>query len=94
PPPPQGSLANVLEWRLLDEDVGGRFEVDCAYRLDPRGRMNASVLEHRLVPTDKMPEDPPELVRLLQRAMPHEMFDPDAHALDITVRASDLLARM
>lgn len=83
-PLPQGNLTNVMVWRLLDEDLSGRFEVDCGYRLDPKGRMNVSVRDHRLLP-DKMPQDPQALVHLVQRAMPREMFNPDKHALDITV---------
>eukprot|EP00904_Undaria_pinnatifida_P001354 jgi/Undpi1/11219/HiC_scaffold_30.g13517.m1 len=81
----EGNLTNVMVWRLLDEDLSGRFEVDCGYRLDPKGRMNVSVRDHRLLP-DKMPQDPQALVHLVQRAMPREMFNPDKHALDITGR--------
>ncbi len=57
----------------------------CDYKFDPRGRMNASLLMHRLVPK-KMPSDPQELVAILRRAMPHELFDPNGHALETTVR--------
>lgn len=82
----QGSVKNVLKWTLLDEDLDGRLEVACAYELDPKGRMNASLGGHRLLPDGKMPRDPQALVVLLQRAMPYELFDPSEHAFETTVR--------
>lgn len=80
----QGNLTNVLEWHLLDEDVRGSLEVECQYKLDPRGRMAVKLGEHHLLP-DKMPRDPEELVMILQRAMPFEMFDPDETAMETSV---------
>lgn len=47
--------------------------------------MNAYLLKHRLLPKGKIPSDPEGLVRILRRAMPHELFDPDKHALETTV---------
>lgn len=84
--PTQGNITNILDWRLLDEGIDGRLEVGCDYKFDPRGRMDASLLIHRLVPK-KMPSDPQELVKLLRRAMPHELFNPDGHALETTVKS-------
>lgn len=84
---PQGSLENVIVWRLDDEEVSGRLEVKCKYALNPRGFLDVSLEEHLLRADDSMPRDPEELVRLLQRAMPYEMFDPDEHALETCVSA-------
>lgn len=81
----QGKCTNILAWRLLDEGIDGRLEVGSEYEFDPRGRMNTSLLKHRLLPDGKIPSDPEGLVRILQRAMPHELFDPDAHAMETTV---------
>lgn len=48
--------------------------------------MNLSLRGHRVLPDGKMPRDPEGLVMLIQRAMPFEMFDPDEHAQETTVR--------
>eukprot|EP00752_Nemacystus_decipiens_P006489 g5842.t1 len=80
----KGECTNILEWRLLDEGIDGRLEVSSEYEFDPRGRMNTSLLQHRLIPDGKIPSDPEALVRILRRAMPHELFDPDAHAMETT----------
>lgn len=47
--------------------------------------MNTHLLKHRLIPDGKVPSDPEGLVRILQRAIPHELFDPDEHAMETTV---------
>lgn len=75
----------MLEWHLLDEDIKGSMEIKCDYELDSRGRMVVSLGGHTLRPDDKMPQDPVELVKILQRAIPHEMFDPNEHAMETKV---------
>lgn len=81
----KGNLVNVIEWHLLDEDITGRLEVGCTYELDRRGRMVVSLKGHRLLPDSKMPKDPNDLVSILQRAMPYEMFDPSGCAMHTSV---------
>ncbi|CAN0495157.1 unnamed protein product, partial [Hapterophycus canaliculatus] len=80
----QGKLTNVLTWTVLDEGIDGRMEVECDYVFDARGWMNVSLGRHRLLPSKEMPRDPKELAVMLQRAMPHEFWDPDGHAMDTT----------
>lgn len=82
----KGTFTNVITWRLLDEGLDGRLEVGGEYQIDPRGRMNASLVNHKITPDGKMPKDPQGLVSILRRAMPHELFDPDDHAMSTTVR--------
>lgn len=72
-------------WHLKDEDLDGRLEIACKYKLDPKGRMNVSLGGHRVLPDGKMPSDAQGLVKLLQRAMPFEMFDPNDHAFETSV---------
>ncbi|CBJ31791.1 conserved unknown protein [Ectocarpus siliculosus] len=79
----KGNLTNIITWTLKDEGIDGRLEVMCDYSFDPRGRMNTSLRKHLLLP-DGMPRDPQELVRVLRRAMPYELFDPDDHAMETT----------
>ena len=78
-------MTNAIVWRLEDEPVSGRLEVRCGYVLNSRGLMDVSLGEHLVLPDEGMPRDPTDLVRLLQRAMPYEMFDPNEHALETTV---------
>lgn len=46
---------------------------------------------HRLLPDDKMPKNPDELVRILQRAMPYELFDPNEHAFETIVSVAPIV---
>lgn len=89
PLPQQGNLTNLLTWTLLDEGIDGRLEVECDYVFDARGWMNVSLRRHRLLP-NQMPRDPKDLAVLLQRAMPHEFWDPNGHAMETTVRVRPL----
>lgn len=100
-----GTICNRIHWRLKQEqdDACGILEVDCAYKLSPKGAMQVSIKEHVLSPDvfpnvsgltiDKSCEI---LLELIQTSVPYETFDPDdttisTSFLDPAIRVSRVL---
>ncbi|KAL9180172.1 hypothetical protein ACHAXT_008142 [Thalassiosira profunda] len=92
-----GTLTNLAQWDYAEEEEGafdatGHFAVKCSYSINQGARMVVDLNEHEVRPArgSKIPSDVPELVGLLHRAIPKEIFDPNAHAMDTTYLDADL----
>eukprot|EP00584_Thalassiosira_punctigera_P002832 CAMPEP_0172531936 /NCGR_PEP_ID=MMETSP1067-20121228/5153_1 /TAXON_ID=265564 ORGANISM="Thalassiosira punctigera, Strain Tpunct2005C2" /NCGR_SAMPLE_ID=MMETSP1067 /ASSEMBLY_ACC=CAM_ASM_000444 /LENGTH=275 /DNA_ID=CAMNT_0013316379 /DNA_START=27 /DNA_END=854 /DNA_ORIENTATION=+ len=96
-----GSVTNSAQWDYAEDgmtfDATGQFAVKCSYAINQGARMVVELDEHEVRPAkgSKIPRDVPELVGLLHRAIPKEIFDPNGHAMDTTYLDADLrIARL
>jgi len=95
-----GICKNQATWELAvdtikangDFDCGGTFTVYCNYEVTQGSRMSLELKDHvlELARGSRVPKDVPELVGLLNRAMPKELFDPNGHSMDTTYLDGDL----
>lgn len=93
----KGTITNEAVWDLAEDqdgvfDATGTFSVVCSYSINQGARMVVDLDDHILKPArgSKIPKDVEALVGRLHRAMPKEMFDPQAHAMDTTYLDADL----
>jgi hypothetical protein len=96
----RGRITNLATWDLAQEnasaanifDCTGSFSVECSYSINQGARMILDLNNHvlNLAPGSAVPADAPNLVGLLHRAMPKEMFDPTDHAVDTTYLDANL----
>jgi hypothetical protein len=92
----EGTVANQVSWELAEDginfDASGTFTILCNYEINQGARLlltrDDSVV--RLSKGSALPKDIENLVGLLNRAMPKELFDPDDHAMDTTYLDGDL----
>ncbi|KAL3810875.1 hypothetical protein ACHAXA_003397 [Cyclostephanos tholiformis] len=92
-----GELINVARWEY-DEggdgvfDAYGDFNVKCTYAISRGSRMAVTLNDHELRPAwgSSIPEDVPNMVGYLHRAIPRELFDPNGHSMDITYLDANL----
>lgn len=91
-----GTLTNIASWDYAETgeqfDSSGNFSAVCTYSINQGARMVVDLKDHELRPAkgSSIPSDVPGLVGLLHRAMPKELFDPSAHALDTTYLDADI----
>jgi hypothetical protein len=92
-----GTVVNVAQWDLDDDDDGvfdcsGTFSAICGYEINQGARMLMELKDHKieLLPGSAVPTDVQELVGLIHRIMPTELFDPNEHAVDTTYLDGDL----
>jgi len=91
-----GTLTNIASWDYAETgeqfDSSGNFSSVCTYSINQGARMVVDLSDHELRPAkgSSIPSDVPGLVGLLHRAMPKELFDPSAHALDTTYLDADI----
>lgn len=92
----RGTITNSARWAYAQDgatfDAAGQFNVKCSYAINQGARMVVDLDEHEVRPASgsKIPGDVPELVGLLRRAIPKEVFDPNGHAMDMTYLDADL----
>lgn len=86
----RGNLTNTITWDLVEEGSSGTMEVKCDYAVTPKGDLHVELKEHVLTPVVGMPSDPVELCGMLQRAVPPEVFAPDATDMHITYMDADI----
>lgn len=76
--PQQGNLTNTITWHLIEEgDCSGTFEINCQYMVDRKGDLQISQIENSIAPLKGWPANPTELVAMLQRMVPREIWEPD-----------------
>lgn len=91
-----GTLTNLATWDYAEDeaafDASGNFNIKCSYSINQGARMVIDLDDHelRLAKGSNVPSDVPEVVGLLNRAIPKEMFDPNNHAMDTTYLDADL----
>lgn len=93
----KGTVANEVFWELAEEDelnfdASGTFTALCSYEINQGARMVMNLDENvlRLEKGSAVPKDVENLMALIHRAMPKEMFDPNDHAMDTTYLDADL----
>jgi hypothetical protein len=92
----EGAIANQATWDLAEDgstfDATGTFTVKCSYKINQGARMVMNLEDHviELAKGSVVPKDVQDLVGLLHRAMPKELFDPTEHAMDTTYLDGDL----
>lgn len=91
-----GTLTNLATWDYAEDeatfDASGNFNIKCSYSINQGARMVIDLDDHelRLAKGSNVPSDVPEVVGLLNRAIPKELFDPNNHAMDTTYLDADL----
>ena len=78
-------------------DSSGTFSAKCSYSINQGARMVVDLDDHvlELAKGSSVPHDVENLVGLLHRSIPKELFDPAEHAIDTTYLDADLrIARM
>jgi hypothetical protein len=94
--PFEGTVSNEVTWDLAEDGenfaASGTFTVLSQYEINQGSRMIINLEDSllRLAKGSAVPKDVENLVGLLNRAMPNEMFDPDEHAMDTTYLDGDL----
>jgi hypothetical protein len=90
-----GTVTNEVAWELAEDgftfDARGSFAVLSKYEINQGSRLNLQ-LEDRTLKLSKgsaLPKDIENLVGLINRAMPKELFDPNDHAMDTTYLDGD-----
>lgn len=92
----RGTMTNSARWDYAQDgatfDAAGQFNVKCSYAINQGARMVVDLEEHEVRPArgSKIPRDVPELVGLIRRAIPKEVFDPNGHAMDTTYLDANL----
>mmetsp|Transcript_9223 Transcript_9223/g.19359 ORF Transcript_9223/g.19359 Transcript_9223/m.19359 type:complete len:317 (-) Transcript_9223:508-1458(-) len=73
-------------------ETSGTFSIKCSYSINQGSRMILNLDDHviKLSKGSKVPKSVDGLVRLLYRAVPTELFDPNEHAMDTTYLDGDL----
>jgi hypothetical protein len=92
----EGTVTNEVAWELAEDgfnfDASGSFTVVSKYEINQGARLILQ-LEDRILKLSKgsaLPKDIENLVGLLSRAMPKELFDPNDHSMDTTYLDGDL----
>lgn len=98
-----GTIVNEASWDLAQDydanssgspkfDVSGNFLIKCNYSIEAGSRMDLSLKDHviNLAKGSNVITDPQELVALLFKAIPTELFDPNEHIMDTTYLDGDL----
>lgn len=92
-----GKLTNEATWDLSEDGTAfesrGKFTSSITYNINQGARMTINEdhdLTVNLAKGSKLPSDTQELVGLIRRAMPVELFDPSDLALDTTYLDTEL----
>jgi len=92
----QGTVANEVSWELAENensfDASGSFTVVCDYEINRGARLELKLQDSilNLAKGSSLPNDFENLIGLLNRAMPKELFDPSDHAVDTTYLDGDM----
>jgi len=92
----QGTVANEVSWELAENgnsfDASGSFTVVCDYEINRGARLELNLQDSilKLAKGSSLPDDIENLIGLLNRAMPKELFDPSDHAVDTTYLDGDI----
>jgi len=92
----QGTVANEVSWELAENgnsfDASGTFTVVCDYEINRGARLELKLQESilKLAKGSSLPDDFENLIGLLNRAMPKELFDPSDHAVDTSYLDGDM----
>eukprot|EP00980_Cylindrotheca_fusiformis_P031390 scaffold26289_cov264-Cylindrotheca_fusiformis.AAC.1 len=92
----EGRVSNEVAWEFAEDgtnfNANGSFTVVSKYEIN-QGARQILQLEDSILKLSKgsaLPKDVENLVGLLNRAMPKELFDPSDHAVDTTYLDGDL----
>lgn len=94
-----GVVSSNAQWALAEDeqnfDIYGQFSTTCTYKINQGARMTigdeeSHNLQIKLSKGSQVPTNPEELVGLIHRAMPTEMFDPTNLAMDTTFLDTDI----
>eukprot|EP00529_Nitzschia_sp_RCC80_P040928 CAMPEP_0113454722 /NCGR_PEP_ID=MMETSP0014_2-20120614/8010_1 /TAXON_ID=2857 /ORGANISM="Nitzschia sp." /LENGTH=298 /DNA_ID=CAMNT_0000346137 /DNA_START=230 /DNA_END=1126 /DNA_ORIENTATION=+ /assembly_acc=CAM_ASM_000159 len=94
-PPGAAAAASTASTAVFDSS--GTFSAKCSYSINQGARMVVDFDDHvlELAKGSSVPKDVENLVGLLHRSIPKELFDPAEHAIDTTYLDADLrIARM
>jgi len=92
----QGTVANEVSWELAENensfDASGSFTVVCDYEINRGARLELKLQDSilNLAKGSSLPNDFENLIGLLNRAMPKELFDPSDHAVDTSYLDGDM----